>query len=154
MFVSTEVMLRKKIDILEQLLENYYPDILKDLPNIINDLHSVRRFRNKFAHDELILDEEKVKKDGIWLRSVNRKGKVVEEFISSEEANARIKAAQTVKWYVFYLSLEIQNRVQGKDHNQLRFMVDLIKSGAWDKAIDDSQRAKEERVPAKASAEK
>src|SRR5437588_8208059 len=61
MFVSTEVMLRKKIDILEQLLENYYPDILKDLPNIINDLHSVRRFRNKFAHDELILDEEKVK---------------------------------------------------------------------------------------------
>ncbi len=91
MFVSTEVMLRKKIDILEQLLENYYPDILKDLPNIINDLHSVRRFRNKFAHDELILDEEKVKKDGIWLRSVNRKGKVVEELYPQKKRTRESK---------------------------------------------------------------
>ncbi len=154
MFVSTEVMLRKKIGILEHLLRNYYKDILEDLPNIINDLNSVRNFRNKFAHHELILDEDKVKKDGISLRSINRNGKVVEEFISSEDADKKIRMAQTTKWYVLYLWLEIQNRATGKDHNQLRFVVELIKSGVWDAAIDNSQQAKEGGVPAEAKIEK
>ena len=76
MFVTAEVTFSKKIQILMKVLQDSDADILDDLPGLENDLDSLRRFRNKFAHNELILDEEKLKvmKDGIWLRSINRDG--------------------------------------------------------------------------------
>jgi hypothetical protein len=148
-FVTTELTFSKKIDILERLLKNSYPDILKDVPNIINELTSLRKFRNKFAHNELILDNDKVTADGLWLRSMNRDGKVIEEFISSKDADARIKSAQNLRWYIFYVMLEIQNRVTGKEHNQHEGFLDAIKSGVMAKLGEPKQEALVE-PPAKA----
>jgi len=66
---------------------------MADMPGLENELNSLQKFRNKFAHNELILDEEKIKemKTGTWLRSINRKGNLVEESISADEAGKRIK---------------------------------------------------------------
>jgi hypothetical protein len=57
MFVTAEATFSKKIEILIKILQNSYADILDDLPGLENQLNSVRKFRNKCAHNELILDE-------------------------------------------------------------------------------------------------
>ena len=134
MFITAEVSFSKKINILIKVLENSYSDILKDIPRLANDLNSVRRFRNKFAHNELNLHEDKLAamKDGIHLRSINRDGQMVEDFIPTAEADKRIKAAQRLRWYVFYIWLEVQRRVKGEQANQLKGFLDAIKAGALD----------------------
>jgi hypothetical protein len=69
-----------------KLLKNSYSDILTDVPELKNKLNSLREFRNKLAHRELVMDEGKInaRELGISLRSVNSEGKIVEEFISAE----------------------------------------------------------------------
>ncbi len=86
LFNRAEVPLSKKIEILEVLLKDHYPDLLEELPGLINKLDSIRRLRNKFAHAELLLDEEKLKEvpKGVYLRRIDRNGKVVTDFISAE----------------------------------------------------------------------
>jgi hypothetical protein len=152
MFVTAEVAFSKKIQILMKILQDSYADILNDIPGLENDLDSLRRFRNKFAHNELILDDEKLKamKDGIWLRSINRDGKLVEEFISREDTDKRIRAAQRLRWYVFYIWLEVEHRVKGEQPNQLQGFLKAIKSGALDNIGEPErgQKAKEASVAA------
>jgi hypothetical protein len=87
-------------------------------------------------------------KDGIWLRSVNRDGKVVEDFISREDTDKRIKAAQRLSWYVFYIWLEVQRRAEGKDPNQLKGFLEAIKAGALDNLGASENAAKAEGVAA------
>ena len=150
MFVTAEVPFSKKIEILMKVLQNSYPDILDDLPRLEKDLTSARRFRNKFAHNELILDDDKLKamKDGIWLRSINRDGKLAEDFISREDTDKRIRSAQRLRWYMFYVWLEVQRRAKGEQPNQLRPFLEAIKSGALDNIGEASHATELEGVPA------
>jgi hypothetical protein len=150
MFVRAEIPFSKKIDILERLLKDHYRDILDDIPGIINDLNSLRRFRNKFAHNELIIEEDKLEviPTGIWLRSLNRDGVVVEEFISSEDADKRIAAAYNLRWYMFYIMLEVEIRVVGGEHNQHKGFLEAIKQGLPNKLL--AQPAQEQAPPAQA----
>lgn len=155
MFVTAEVAFSKKTAILMKVLKNSYADILDDLPGLENDLDSVRRFRNKFAHKELVLDEDKLnaRKDGIWLRSINRDGKLVEEFMSREETDKRVRAAQRLHWYVFYIWLEVQRRAQGQQPNHLKGFLEVIKAGKLDNLGDSKPAPKAEGDSAVASAE-
>jgi hypothetical protein len=84
--VTAGMPFSKKIDVLMKLLKNSYSDILTDVPELKNKLNSLREFRNKLAHRELVMDEGKInaRELGISLRSVNSEGKIVEEFISAE----------------------------------------------------------------------
>lgn len=135
MFVTAEVPFSKKIEILMKVLENAYSDILMDIPGLENKLNSLRKFRNKFAHSELVLDKNKIdaQKFGIWLRYVNRKGKIVEEFISAEQSDEHIRAAQRLHWYVFYIWLEVQRRAKGEKPNEFKAFLGAIDAGALDK---------------------
>ncbi len=135
MFVTAEVPFSQKIEILLKVLKNSYADIVMDIPGLENKLNSLRKFRNKLAHSELVLDDKKIdaRKLGISLRSVGRKGKLVEEFISAEQCDERIKAAQRLRWYVFYIWLEVQRRAKGEKPNEFKALLTAIDSGALDK---------------------
>ena len=156
LILNTAVSFRRKIEILSKLLKSYYSDILEDIPGLIKNLESLCSDRNDFAHKELILDEDKLKEmpEGIGLRSIDRNGEVVERFISSDEADKLVRSAQTLKWYVFYIWLELQRRAKGETSNQFTAILDAIKSGAWDAAINKvGESAPGEPVPAQADSE-
>lgn len=151
MFNTAEVSFSKKIEILGKLLKSHYSDILKDIPGLIKKLNSLRKSRNEFAHAELVLDQDKFKEMpvGITLRSIDRNGEVDEKFISSSDADKLVRSAQTLKWYVFYVWLEVQHRTKGEASNQFKGVLDAIKSGAWDAAANNLS----ERRPAQARIE-
>lgn len=134
MFVTAEVPFSKKIEILMKVLKNSYADIVMDIPGLENKLNSLRKFRNKLAHSEFILDDKKIdaRELGISLRSVNRKGKVIKEFISAEQCNEQIRAAQRLRWYVFYVWLEVQRRAKGDKANEFKILLETIDSGGLD----------------------
>jgi hypothetical protein len=129
LFQRAEVPFSKKIDIIEYLLKNNYSDLNQDYAGIINKLNSVRRLRNKFAHSELVLDEERLKEvdKGVYLRYLNRDGVVVEELLSTEETNKRLEEARDLRWFVIYLLEEIKNRATGKEHNQFKPLLEELK---------------------------
>jgi hypothetical protein len=81
-----------------------------------------------------MLDEEKLEmeKPGIWLRSLNRDGKLVEEFIRVEDADKKLKSTMTLRWSLLYVGLEVENRANGKEPNQHAVILELIKSGKLD----------------------
>ena len=154
MFRAAEVPFSRKITILIKVLKHSYPDILQDIPRLEKDLTSVRKFRNKFAHDELNLDEEKLAtmEDGIHLRSINRHGKVDDDFISTAEADKRVKFAQRLRWRVFYVLLEVQRRATGEEPNQVKVLLDAINSGGFantqpPKAVANKPSAIQQRSP-------
>jgi hypothetical protein len=122
LFGRGEVPFSKKIDILQHLLQTDYPDILKTVPELINELNSLRRFRNKLAHHELVTEEDKLEStpSGIWLRSVNRNGKVVEEFISSTHADKILKNAVLLRCKILYVQSEVFERSSGGQTNEYK----------------------------------
>jgi hypothetical protein len=117
LFRVGEVPFSNKIRILKKLLRECYPDIWESVPGLTNKLDDIRDLRNKFAHSELVLDEDKVREAddrGVFLRSV-QDGKIVEEFISKEMADKVVK--DNTHFHVLMVCVlgEVQNRAQGKE---------------------------------------
>lgn len=150
LFNRAEVPFSKKIDILEFLLKQHYPDILNELPGLINKLNSVRRLRNKFAHAELVLDEDKLNEipKGVYLRSVDRDGKVTTDFMPADEGSKRITNANSLGFFIFFLYLEIQKRAKGEEHNQFAGVFKALKRMYPDTFAVEAHQAVE--VPAAA----
>lgn len=149
LFNRAEVPFSKKIEIVEAILNEHYADLLKDLPGLINKLNSVRNLRNKFAHSELVLSEERLKEvpKGLYLRRINRDGKVIEDFIKSEDADKNIATANNLGFFVFYLYLEIRNRIKGEKHNQLKGFLAALKAkypGTFAEAVRPEHAARAE----------
>jgi hypothetical protein len=128
-FRKGEVTFSKKIEILETILKQFYPDINADMPGLVTRLQNIRKIRNEFAHSELVLDEDKLLEkvpEGIYLRSI-KDGKVIEKFFRQEDMNERVKLANNLGMFLLYLYLEVRNRVEGKEHNTLRPILDGFK---------------------------
>ncbi len=128
LFREGEVGSSKKIRMLKKLLPDCYPDIFEKVPGLINKLDDIRGIRNKFAHSELVLDEDKVKKadgKGVFLRSV-KDGKIVEEFISVETAEKIVNDNSYFKFLMVIIWMEIQNRAQGKNDETLVKVIEQI----------------------------
>lgn len=116
LFGRGEVPFSKKIEILESLIKIDYPEVSKDYPQLINQLNALRRFRNKLAHHELITDEDKLEAtpSGIWLRSVNRNGKIVEEFISAKDSDSLLKNTLGLRFEMLFVLSHISDKVSGR----------------------------------------
>jgi hypothetical protein len=125
LFREGEVGFSKKIRILKKLLRDCYPDLFEKVPGLINKLDDIRDLRNKFAHSELVLDENKVREadgKGVFLESV-KDGKVDQEFVSIERANKIVNDNSHFRFLMIVIWLEIQNRAQDKNDGKL---VDLL----------------------------
>lgn len=85
-FNRAEVSFSKKIEIFGFILKSEYTDLFQELPQLINNLESLRKLRNKFAHTELMSAIQKQGVgNGIHLKYINRDGKEVEEIITEKE---------------------------------------------------------------------
>jgi hypothetical protein len=117
-FQKGEISFGTKISILDELLQQFYPDIYAATPGLITRLNNVRRLRNEFAHAELVLEESKLlgqagqPPQGIYLKSI-KNGKVVHKFWRQKDMEERLKLATDLALFVHYVYAEVKNRVTG-----------------------------------------
>jgi hypothetical protein len=117
LFRDGEISFSKKIIILQKILKEFYPDLNKSVKGLTKKLDDIRMLRNKFAHSELMLDEDKIKEaddKGVFLKSI-KDGKVIEEFIPLELAEKVVNDNTIFNLIMVCILFEVQNRVQGKE---------------------------------------
>jgi hypothetical protein len=117
-----EISFSKRISILKEILQQFYPDIYADTKGVIGCLDKIRDIRNKFAHAELVLEEDKLlgnkgqPPEGVYLRTIE-KGKPKDHFYHEQDMNEHLKLANNVGLIVQYIYAEVKNRVTGSTEN-------------------------------------
>jgi hypothetical protein len=115
LFNRGEVPFSKKLEIFEFILKASYPDLYALHPQLINQLNSLRRLRNKFAHADLAHDREVSDESGkkIFLRYLNRDGKMVEELFRERELRGKLSEGSTLLYTLLYILAEFKHRAFG-----------------------------------------
>lgn len=115
LFNRGEVTFSKKLEIFEFIFKASYPDLYALQPQLTNQLNSLRRLRNKFAHADLAHNKEVSDESGkkIFLRYLNRDGKMVEELLREHDLRERLSEGRDLLYTLIYLSAEFRHRTNG-----------------------------------------
>jgi hypothetical protein len=130
-FQRGEISFSKRIIILKEILQQFYPDIYAETKGVIDRLDKIRDIRNKFAHAELVLEEDKLlankgqPPDGIYLRTI-KKGKAEDHFYREQDMHEHLKLANNVGLIVQYILADVKNRVTGGTEN-LKPVLEVFK---------------------------
>ncbi len=130
-FQRGEISFSKKIIILRDILEQFYPDIYAETKGVIKRLDEIREIRNHFAHAELVFEEDKLlgnkgkPPEGVYLRTI-KKGKQEDHFYREQDMQEHLELANNVGLIVQYIYLEVRNRVTGRNEN-LKPVLEVFK---------------------------
>lgn len=134
MFNDGQITFSQKIVILKKLLRDSYPDIYLQFSGIFSQLNKIRELRNKLAHTKLRIPFEYFHpmrktpdrpQKGLYLEYY-KDGKVINEFIPAEKVEGIMEKAVVLEYFLYYLQMEITNRVLGKYNSNFKLAVDSL----------------------------
>lgn len=105
-------MASSAIEILEKILTNSYPEVLKKYPRIRGELDKIRKFRNEMAHSELDTSEKflsKDLKDTIRLILHDDVGNIQYRDITRVEFDERLKDCKETTIHVISIRKDVRN---------------------------------------------